>query len=233
MAPKKWAQNVDAQGNELLNLDALTTSENDRLSSFSGQNLFVENGYLGAAADQGPWYDHEVATTTTIKESPVPCSSLEVVSPDGTETIVVATRDGTDEHTYVGEATVTFKQSRDQGESFSDIETLDLGSTIDPSRTGNGLIATDDTTLYFFDSQVDPRTSSNEATAVHRLRWDSLAKSWTITENVNRFKNYRMLPHFVEEGVIKVGYVDFTASPQEIQFAEYDPAAIRSPTWAS
>jgi hypothetical protein len=230
-----WQEDVDANGHALSELGSLSMSANaTSIQDFTGENLSIKDGVLtaaggsgqsGSGTDQGPWYDHNVNTTTELKETPIPTAAIEVVSPDETETAVVAYRDGTQKHVYDGSAYTTIEQSRDGGQSFSKTATIKLSSTIDPCRTGNGLIAVDDTTLYFFDSQVDPRTQSNEATAVHRLDWDSSSKEWNVTTNLNRYKNYRILPHFVEEGKIKIGYVDFTVNPQVVQFAEYDPSS--------
>lgn len=229
-----WQEDVDANSHALSKLGSLSMSANTAsIQDFAGDNLSVKDGVLnadtggsqsGSVTDQGPWYDHTVQTTTELKETPVPTAAVEVVSPDGTETTVVAYRDGTQNHGYDGSAYTTIEQSRDGGQNFSETAKIELSSTIDPCRTGNGLIAVDDTTIYFFDSQVDPATQSNEATAVHRLDWDSSSKEWTVTTNLNRYKNYRMLPHFVEDGSIKVGYVDFTTDPQKVRFADYDPS---------
>jgi hypothetical protein len=229
-----WQQDINANSHALSELGSLSMSANSTsIQDFAGENLSIKDGVLtaavgsgqsGSVTDQGPWYDHNVNTTTELKETPIPTSAVEVVSPDGTETAVVAYRDGTQKHVYDGNAYTTIEHSRDGGQSFSKTATIKLSSTIDPCRTGNGLIAVDDTTLYFFDSQVDPRTQSNEATAVHRLDWDSSSKGWNVTTNLNRYKNFRILPHFVENGTIKVGYVDFTVEPSVVRFAEYDPS---------
>lgn len=161
-------------------------------------------------------------TETELKDTPVPTASLEVVNPDGTETIVAMYRDGTDSHGFDPASYITIDQSRNGGTSFSNVDTI-YNPLVDGSRTGNGLIALDDTTLLFFDSQVDSTLS--EATAVHRLDWNESATSWDVTENVNRYEDYRILPHYVENGVVKLGYVDFTVSPQAVRFGEYDPSA--------
>jgi len=202
--------------------NAETTVESEQ-ASISEETLQTAPFPLSSITDQGPWYDHTVSTTNELKETPVPTASLEVVNPDGTETTVVVYRDGTEEHTYDSNAYITIEQSRDGGQSFSSVSTIN-NTNLDGSRTGNGLLALDDTTLYFFDSQVDYDTASNEATAVHRLDWDDANKTWTVTTNVNRFKNYRILPHYTENGLLKVGYVDFTVSPQKVRFAEFDPS---------
>lgn len=176
------------------------------------------------AAGIGPFYDHSVNTTTELKDTPVPTASIEVVSPDGTETTVAVYRDGTDNHGYDASAHITIEQSRNGGQDFSAVSTI-TNNNIDGARTGNGLLALDDTTLYFFDSQVDYSTSSNELTAVHRLDWDDGNKMWTVTTNVNEYPDYRILPHYTENDLLNVGYVDFTASPQKVRFAEFDTAS--------
>lgn len=57
--PKSWKRDVDANGHKLLNLGALTTSDNPSgIKNFAGDNLSIDdNGALNATSSTQPWSD--------------------------------------------------------------------------------------------------------------------------------------------------------------------------------
>ena len=160
-----------------------------------------------------------------LKPAPVPASSIEVVYPDGKETIVIVHRDGTSLHGNDYNAYATVKMSRDGGHTWTYVATIDEPD-FDDSRTGDCLIKINNTVLYFFSHG---RYSNGSAyTIVYKLTWNNTTFS---VEEFDRYHSTLIIPHWVENGVIKVSlWTNYesggtiTMSQWEVYFGEYDPA---------